>query len=81
MKKLFKLLVIGGLIAGAVKMIGMQKQQWAGLTETEARAKIDARMPDKVPAEKRAEVTDKIIGAMKEKGVLTSDGQATDAPA
>ena len=73
MKKLFKLLVIGGIVAGIVKMMGAQKAQWEGLTETEARAKIDAKLPAKVAGEKRAEVTDKIVGAMKEKGVLVPD--------
>ncbi len=78
MKKLVKLLVIIGLIAGIAKLLEGQKQQWQGLSETEARAKIDAKLPDKIPGEKRAEVTDKIIGAMKEKGALAADAPPAD---
>ena len=78
MKKLFKLAVIGALVAGAVKMLGMQKQQWQGLTETEARAKLDAKMPAQMPDEKRGEVTEKIIGAMKDKGVIAPDPAPAD---
>ena len=73
MKKLFKLLVVAGIAAGVVKLMGAQKAQWHGLTETEARAKLDAKLPAKVEGEKRTEVTDKIIGAMKDKGVLVPD--------
>lgn len=73
MKKLFKLAVIAGLVAGAVKMMGAQKQQWEGLTETEARAKLDAKLPAKLTGEKRTEVTEKVVGAMKDKGVLVPD--------
>ena len=80
MRKLLKLAVIGAVVAGAVKMLGMQKQQWEGLTETEARAKLDAKLPGKMPAEKRAEVTDKIVGAMKEKGALKADEPAPEEP-
>lgn len=73
MKKLVKLLIVGGIVAAVGKALMMQKQQWQGLTETEARAKIDAKLPAKVEGEKRAEVTDKIVGAMKDKGVLVPD--------
>lgn len=73
MKKLVKLLIVGGIVAAVGKALMMQKQQWQGLTESEARAKIDAKLPAKVEGEKRAEVTDKIVGAMKDKGVLVPD--------
>jgi hypothetical protein len=75
MNRLIKLLVIVALIAVVVKLLEQQRQQWTGLTEIEARARLDAKLPGKIPAEKRAEVTDKIIGAMKEKGALASHGQ------
>ncbi len=73
MKKLFKLVVIGALVAGAVKMMGMKKQEWQGLTESEARSKLDAKLPSKIAGDKRTEVTEKIVGAMKEKGVISPD--------
>jgi hypothetical protein len=81
MKNLSKLLVIAAVIAVVVKLLEQQKQQWTGLTELEARAKLEAKLPDKIPAEKRAEVTDKIIEAMKEKGALASNGQEADPTA
>ena len=73
MKSLFKLLVVGGIVTAIVKAVQMQKQQWQGLTETEARVKLEGKLPSKLEGEQRAEVTDKIIGAMKDKGVLVSD--------
>jgi len=79
MKRLFKILIVVGLVAGAAKLMEAQKKEWQGLTETQARAKIDAKLPSKMPGEKRAEVTDKIVGAMKDKGVLSAEQPAAEA--
>ena len=79
MKNLFKLLVVGGIVAAIAKTMGMQKKKWQGLSETEARAKIDAKLPSKLGGEQRAEVTDKIVGAMTDKGVLASDAPEASA--
>jgi hypothetical protein len=78
-KRVLALAVVAGIVAGAVRMISMQKKQWQGLSESEARAKIDAKLPAKIPVEKRAEVTDKIVGAMKEKGVLAGPDQPAES--
>jgi hypothetical protein len=51
------------------------------MAESDVRAKLDARLPDKVPTDKRAEIADKIVDKMREKGVLVEDAPAEDAPA
>jgi hypothetical protein len=79
-KKLIKLALVIGGIAFASKVITAKKAEWEGLAESDVRAKLDARLPDKVPAEKRAEIADKVVGKMREKGVLREDAPIDEAP-
>ncbi len=73
MKKLLKLLLIAGAAAGVAKMV-MMKREWSGLTETQVREKIDAGLSRKVDdAVKRQEIADKVVGAMKDKGVIKEE--------
>ena len=74
MKKLIKLGILVGGIAFAAKLVSAKKAEWEGLTEPEVRAKLDSRMPDKVPSDKREAVADKVVSKMREKGVLREDG-------
>lgn len=78
MKKLVKLALIGALVGGIVKFVTSTKKDFEGLTETQARIKLDSKLPAKMPADKRAEVTDKVVAAMKDKGVLVSDAAPGD---
>ena len=50
MKKFLKLALLVGGIAAVAKLVGAKKAEWAGLTESEVRAKLDARLPDRMPA-------------------------------
>ena len=68
-----KLLLIVGLIAVAaliVKKRGAGRSDWHGLTEEEARQRLNDRFPNRVPEEKRDAVTDKIVSKMRDKGVI-----------
>lgn len=88
MKKLIKVVLLVGGVGMVAKMVAAKKDTWKGMSETDVRAKLDAKLPDKVPAEKRTEIADKVVGKMREKGVLveetpvaedsTPDGSATD---
>ncbi len=72
-KKLLKLALLVGIIAAIAKLVGAKKAEWAGLTEAEVRAKLDARLPDKMPPEKQAMVADKVVAKMRDRGVLIED--------
>ena len=80
MKKLIKLALLVGGVAFAAKLLEAKKAEWEGLTEPDVRAKLDARLPDKVPADKRAEIADKIVGKMREKGVLGEEAPTPEEP-
>lgn len=79
MKKLLKLALLVGGIAAVAKLVGAKKAEWQGLTESEVRAKLDARLPDKMPPEKQAAVADKVVGKMRERGVLREDDVVPEA--
>jgi hypothetical protein len=81
MKKLIKIALLVGGVAFAAKLMEAKKAEWEGMTEPDVRAKLDARLPEKVPADKRAEIADKIVGKMREKGVLAEDAPASEEPA
>lgn len=78
MKKLIKLALMVGAVAVAARFVGAKKAEWEGLTESQVRDKLDGRMPDRVPDEKRAVVADKVIAAMRSRGKLVEDKGASD---
>ena len=80
MKKLVKFgLIIGG-IAFVAKLVSRKKSEWRGLTESEVRQKLDSRLPDRIPDQKRAAVADKVVSKMRTQGLLR-DEEEPSAPA
>ena len=75
MKKLLLVAAVIGLIAIAVKKRSSDRADWQGLTESQAREKLHDRFPDRMPAEKRDMVADKIVGVMRDKGVVVADDE------
>ena len=73
LKKLIFLLFVIAAIGAIAKAIESQKKEWAGLTESEARAKLDRRIGDRMPADKKAEITDKVVSKMKQHGGLKEE--------
>ncbi len=76
MKKLLKLALLMGGIAAVARLVSAKKADWQGLTESEVRAKLDARLPDRMPPEKQAAVADKIVTTMRDRGVLRAEESA-----
>jgi len=72
MKKLFKMALIAGVVFGVSKAVAAKKE-WSGLSEVEARAKLDSKLAGKVSDEaKRAEISDKVIAGMKDRGMISA---------
>ncbi len=78
MKKLIKFAMIIGAIAAAARLVGSKKAEWEGLTEAQVRGKLDERLPDRVPDDKRAMVADKVVAKMRSRGKLV-EGSDSDA--
>ena len=49
------------------------------MPESAVRAKLDARIPDQVPTEKRAEIADKVVAKMRQRGIIGEEPTVTEA--
>lgn len=74
-KKLLIAGIVGVLIVLAMKAGRHRRSEWQDLTEEQARAKLDERLPHRIPEEKRAVVADKVVAKMRQRGVIR---EATD---
>ena len=72
-KRLIGLALIAGAVAAAAKLMATKKAEWQDLSESEARQKVEERLPSRVPEEKRAAVADKVVTKMRERGVLREE--------
>ncbi len=71
-------LLIGAIAACAKMAKSRRESQWQGLTEREARSKLDAKLPGMIPAEKRSAISDKVVAKMRERGVLSDEPVVPD---
>jgi len=79
MKRLLLAAAVLGLAALVMKkMCAQQRGHWQGLSETDAREKLDHRLPSRIPDERRAAMTDKIIGRMRDRGAIVDDTDVGD---
>lgn len=77
---LMTLLIAGvaALAACGKKASAKRRHEWHGLTESEARAKLDDKLPGKIPADKREAITEKVVAKMRDRGAITDDEVAPD---
>jgi len=71
-------LLIGVVAACAKKSKSHRESEWRGLTESEVRSKLEMKLPDKIPAEKRSAISDKVVAKMRERGVISEDPAVLD---
>ena len=72
-KRLIGLILAIGAGAAVAKLMTAKKAEWQGLSEDQVRAKVEQRMPTRVPEEKRAEVADKVVTKMRDRGMLAEE--------
>ena len=78
-KRLILLVVLIGVLAACAKKSKSHREsEWHGLTESEARAKLDAKLPGKIPADKRGVISDKVVAKMRDRGVIVEDSVVPD---
>jgi hypothetical protein len=76
MKKLLLLVLLVAVIGAIAKAVESQKKEWTGLTESQARAKLNKRIGNRMPAERKAQVTDRVVAKMKSHGHLKKEASA-----
>ena len=70
---MFKLLLFGGLVYALGRFVAEKKNEYSGLTESQARDKLVATMGPKVGDETASEIADSVIPKLKERGLVTPD--------
>ena len=73
MKKLLLAAIMIGIIAMAMKKAKMDREDWHGLSEHEARDRLEERLPNKIPDDRREHIKDTIVTKMRDRGVLTDE--------
>lgn len=78
-KRLILLVLLVVMIAACAKKAKSHREsEWHGLTESEARSRLDAKLPGKIPAEKRSAISDKVVAKMRDRGVISEDPAVPD---
>jgi hypothetical protein len=70
---LFKFLLLIGALAAVTKVVASKKKEYYGLTESEARAKFEAKLGPRIGEEKASEIADQVIPRLKDSGVIKPD--------
>ena len=68
-----RFLVFVGILYMAGKMLARKKDEYYGITESEARIKIETNLGPRMGEDKAAELADQIIPKLIEKGVIKAD--------
>jgi len=73
LRTLFKFLLLIGAVAAISKVVATKKEEYYGLTESEARAKFESKLGPRIGEEKASEVADQVIPRLKDSGVIRPD--------
>ena len=73
MRFLIKMVLFMAALYFAGKFAMQQKEQWEGLTASEARAKIEPKLVDRLGEDKAQEIVEQLIAALVERGVIKED--------
>ena len=69
---LIKFLIFVGILVAASKLLASKKDEYMGMTESEARSKF-TKLGPKIGEDKAAEIAEKVIPKLKEAGVIKDD--------
>ena len=73
---MLRFLMFVGILYAAGRLLAQQKQKWYGISESEARAKLEGKLSPRMGEDQAAQVADQVISKLKEKGVIKADEPA-----
>lgn len=78
---MFKLAAVGAVLYFTGRILVQKKEEYYGLSESEARAKLQEKLGPRIGDDSAAEVADQVIPRLKKRGIVTADvaGGDTDA--
>jgi hypothetical protein len=68
-----KFLFVIGVVAAVARVVASKKDEYYGLTESEARAKFESKLGPRIGEEKASEVADQVIPRLKDTGFIKAD--------
>lgn len=74
---LFKLAFYGGLIYLVSRFVAEKKDEYAGMTESQARDKFMEKMGPRIGDDNASEIANQVIPKLKERGLLEQDAAET----
>ena len=77
---LFKLMVFAGILGAAGRFLVSKRDEYAGLSESEARARMETKLAPRFGDDKAKEIADQVIPVLADRG-LFKDGADEDAGA
>jgi arginine exporter protein ArgO len=73
MKAVVRLIGIAALAYFGWKFLESQREEYMGLTESEAKAKMVAKLRDKVGEETAEQIAEQVVPKLRERGMLQPD--------
>jgi len=71
---LVKFLLFAGLLTAIARVMASKKAEFAGLSDSEARAKFEEKLGPWIGEEKAAEVAEQVVPKLKDAGLLEPNG-------
>lgn len=78
---LLKLTVFVALLYALGRFLADKKDEYAGLSESEARDKFVEKMAPRVGEDNATEIADQVIPKLKDRGLLNADGSSGEGAA
>lgn len=72
-RSLLRLVVIAGVVLSAGRFVARKKEEYAGLTESQARDKLIVKMTPKVGDDTAREIADRVIPKLRQRRLIKSD--------
>jgi hypothetical protein len=70
---LIRLAIFAGLVYAAGRLVAQKKDEYMGLTESEARSKFVQRAGPRIGDDTAEEIADQVIPKLKERGFVKAD--------
>ena len=80
-RTLFKIALFVGFLVVIARLIAAKKDEFYGISESEARYKVESRLSPRVGDDRAAEIADQVVARLKQAGVVTEDSAAGEAAA
>ncbi|MFQ5523112.1 MAG: hypothetical protein ACE5F5_05995 [Acidimicrobiia bacterium] len=75
---LFKFAVFAAIVGFLGRLAAQKKEEFLGLTETQARSKLHDKLAPRMGEEQASQVVDQIIAKLAEKGIIRPDSAAAE---